>query len=63
MSCAKSNLEYPMEELRKKMGLVLQDAFLFYGDIAGNIPNDLNPFTDDFIVFMWVFFASIFPLE
>lgn len=29
--------EYPIEELRKKMGLVLQDAFLFYGDIAGNI--------------------------
>lgn len=29
--------EYPIAELRKKMGLVLQDAFLFYGDIAGNI--------------------------
>lgn len=29
--------EYPMEELRKKMGLVLQDAFMFFGDIAGNI--------------------------
>ncbi|MBF8808345.1 MAG: ABC transporter ATP-binding protein [Enterococcus lacertideformus] len=29
--------DYPIEELRKKMGLVLQDAFMFYGDIAGNI--------------------------
>lgn len=34
--------EYPIEELRKKMGLVLQDAFLFYGDIAGNI-RMMNP--------------------
>ncbi|MBL1229199.1 ABC transporter ATP-binding protein [Enterococcus sp. BWB1-3] len=29
--------DYPITELRKKMGLVLQDAFMFYGDIAGNI--------------------------
>ncbi|MFD2306288.1 ABC transporter ATP-binding protein [Enterococcus termitis] len=29
--------EYPLPELRKKLGLVLQDAFMFYGDIAGNI--------------------------
>ena len=29
--------EFPMEELREKMGLVLQDAFMFYGDIADNI--------------------------
>lgn len=29
--------EFPIEELRRKMGLVLQDAFMFYGDIAGNI--------------------------
>ncbi|QIL46730.1 ABC transporter ATP-binding protein [Vagococcus coleopterorum] len=29
--------DYPMEELRQKMGLVLQDAFMFYGDIKGNI--------------------------
>ncbi|MGX6980210.1 ABC transporter ATP-binding protein [Vagococcus elongatus] len=28
---------YPMEELRRKMGLVLQDAFMFYGDIKSNI--------------------------
>lgn len=38
--------EYPMEELRKKMGLVLQDAFMFYGDIAGNI-RMLNPTITD----------------
>ncbi|HBL2187931.1 TPA: ABC transporter ATP-binding protein [Enterococcus faecium] len=38
--------EYPMEELRKKMGLVLQDAFLFYGDIAGNI-RMMNPTITD----------------
>lgn len=35
-----------MEELRKKMGLVLQDAFLFYGDIAGNI-RMMNPAITD----------------
>ena len=29
--------EYPKIELRKKMGLVLQDPFLFYGDIESNI--------------------------
>ncbi|MFK4566766.1 ABC transporter ATP-binding protein [Enterococcus sp. UD-01] len=34
--------EYPLTELRKKLGLVLQDAFMFYGDIAGNI-RMLNP--------------------
>ncbi|CAM3043127.1 ABC transporter ATP-binding protein [Filibacter tadaridae] len=28
---------YPKEELRKKTGLVLQDPFLFYGDIESNI--------------------------
>lgn len=38
--------EYPMEELRDKMGLVLQDAFMFYGDIAGNI-RMLNPTITD----------------
>ncbi len=38
--------EYQMEELRKKMGLVLQDAFLFYGDIAGNI-RMMNPAITD----------------
>ena len=29
--------EYPMKELRKKMGLVLQDAFLFYGTVNDNV--------------------------
>ncbi|WP_179395779.1 ABC transporter ATP-binding protein [Lacticaseibacillus absianus] len=29
--------DYPMEELRTKLGLVLQDSFMFYGDIASNI--------------------------
>lgn len=29
--------DYPIAELRRKMGLVLQDAFMFYGDIKGNI--------------------------
>lgn len=29
--------EYPIDELRRKMGLVLQDAFMFYGDISRNI--------------------------
>lgn len=29
--------EYPIEELRKQIGLVLQDAFLFVGDINSNI--------------------------
>lgn len=33
----KSIREYPMEELRKKTGLVLQDSFLFYGTIKDNI--------------------------
>ena len=29
--------KYPIEELRSKMGLVLQDSFLFYGTIKDNI--------------------------
>ncbi|MGY3777438.1 ABC transporter ATP-binding protein [Isobaculum melis] len=29
--------QYPTKELRHKMGLVLQDSFMFYGDIKGNI--------------------------
>ncbi|WP_177186154.1 ABC transporter ATP-binding protein [Pisciglobus halotolerans] len=29
--------DIPVEEIRKKMGLVLQDSFLFYGNIADNI--------------------------
>lgn len=38
--------DFPIEELREKMGLVLQDAFLFYGDIAGNI-RMMNPAITD----------------
>lgn len=33
----KSIRDFPIEELREKLGLVLQDSFLFYGDIARNI--------------------------
>lgn len=33
----KSIKSYPAEELRTKMGLVLQDPFLFYGTIEDNI--------------------------
>jgi ATP-binding cassette, subfamily B, multidrug efflux pump len=33
----KSIKSYPMNELREKMGLVLQDPFLFYGTISDNI--------------------------
>ena len=29
--------DYPMEELRKEIGLVLQDSFMFYGTIKDNI--------------------------
>ncbi|WP_289761806.1 ABC transporter ATP-binding protein [Lactobacillus intestinalis] len=29
--------KYPKEELRKKLGLVLQEPFMFYGDIVSNI--------------------------
>ena len=34
--------DFTIEELRKKIGLVLQDAFMFYGDISDNI-RLLNP--------------------
>jgi ATP-binding cassette, subfamily B, multidrug efflux pump len=33
----KSIKDYPMEELREKIGLVLQDPFLFYGTVKDNI--------------------------
>lgn len=29
--------KYPIEEIRSQMGLVLQDSFLFYGDVSRNI--------------------------
>lgn len=42
--------DYPIEELRKKMGLVLQDAFMFYGDVASNIRMMDKSITDEEIV-------------
>ncbi|PIC56855.1 multidrug ABC transporter ATP-binding protein [Sporosarcina sp. P12(2017)] len=39
--------EYPIEELRKKVGLVLQDPFMFYGDIASNIRLHNEELTDE----------------
>ncbi|MHC5268103.1 ABC transporter ATP-binding protein [Enterococcus sp. LJL98] len=42
--------DFSLEELRQKMGLVLQDAFMFYGNIADNI-RLLNPaITDEEVV-------------
>lgn len=42
--------DYPMEELREKMGLVLQDAFMFYGDIASNIRLLNTSITDEQVI-------------
>ena len=39
--------DYPMEELRKKVGLVLQDPFMFYGDISSNIRLHNEGMTDE----------------
>ncbi|MCT3408426.1 multidrug ABC transporter ATP-binding protein [Lactobacillus helveticus] len=39
--------KYPKEELRKKLGLVLQEPFMFYGDIASNIRLYNQEITDD----------------
>lgn len=39
--------DYPIEELRQRMGLVLQDAFMFYGDIKGNIRLFNEKITDE----------------
>ena len=38
---------FPAEELRKKMGLVLQDPFLFYGTISSNIRLYNEAMTDE----------------
>ncbi len=38
--------EYPIEELRKKIGLVLQDPFMFYGTVADNIRLKNKSITD-----------------
>ncbi|MGG0658133.1 ABC transporter ATP-binding protein [Rummeliibacillus pycnus] len=39
--------EYPKQELREQMGLVLQDPFLFYGTIASNIRLYNNCLTEE----------------
>lgn len=39
--------DYPMPELRKKLGLVLQDSFMFYGDISSNIRLFNDSITDE----------------
>lgn len=38
--------DIPVDELRKNMGLVLQDSFLFYGNIADNIRMSDEQYTD-----------------
>ncbi|WP_301108316.1 ABC transporter ATP-binding protein [Sporosarcina sp.] len=38
--------DYSMEELRMKVGLVLQDPFMFYGDITSNIRLHNSALTD-----------------
>ena len=42
----KSIKAYPIEEIRSKIGLVLQDSFLFYGDISHNIRLMNKDYTD-----------------
>ncbi len=39
--------QYPLQELRQKVGLVLQDPFLFYGTIMDNIKLYNETITDD----------------
>ena len=43
----KSIKDYPMEELREKVGLVLQDPFLFYGTVEDNIKLHAGDMTDE----------------
>ncbi len=42
--------DFSLEELRQKMGLVLQDAFMFYGDIADNIRLLNKTITDEEVI-------------
>ncbi|AQP54512.1 multidrug ABC transporter ATP-binding protein [Vagococcus penaei] len=42
--------DYSMTELREKLGLVLQDAFMFYGDISSNIRLLNQEITDEQII-------------
>lgn len=46
----KSIKNYSIEELRKKMGLVLQDPFLFYGTVKDNIRLYNEDITDEEII-------------
>ncbi len=39
--------KYPKKELRKKLGLVLQEPFMFYGDIVSNIRLYNDKITDE----------------
>lgn len=39
--------DYPAEDLRRKIGLVLQDSFMFYGDISSNIRLYNDSITDE----------------
>ena len=42
--------QYPMRELREKIGLVLQDAFLFYGTVNDNVRLHSSRISDEEIV-------------
>ncbi|MGY3766569.1 ABC transporter ATP-binding protein [Vagococcus vulneris] len=42
--------DFPITELREKLGLVLQDAFMFYGDISSNIRLLNENITDEQII-------------
>ncbi|BDR56117.1 ABC transporter ATP-binding protein [Xylocopilactobacillus apis] len=39
--------DYPISEIRKKLGLVLQDSFIFYGDVKSNIRMFNHKITDE----------------
>ncbi|MCM0599316.1 ABC transporter ATP-binding protein [Periweissella fabalis] len=39
--------EYPIAEIRKKLGLVLQESFMFYGDVSSNIRMFNQDITDE----------------
>jgi ATP-binding cassette subfamily B protein len=42
--------DYPLDELRKKVGLVLQDAFMFVGNVKNNIRMMNKSITDEEVV-------------
>lgn len=39
--------DYPMDEIRRRIGLVLQDSFMFYGDVSSNIRLFNDKITDE----------------